>query len=66
MIFLNYLLYLVITLMVVFPFVVITATAVMSAYFKLKSNHTVELAKSYAKAALDAATKMKEKEKENG
>lgn len=61
---LYYFLCLVIVLLILCPFIVVTATAIMSAYFKLKSNYNVGLAEGYSKAMIDTAKKMKEKENE--
>ena len=59
---LTYFLYLVITLLVLCPFIIWTVTAIMTEYFKLRLNCTAHMADSYSKAMLDAAKKMKEKE----
>lgn len=59
---LNYFLYLVITLLLLCPFIIWTTTSIMSAYYKFKLNCAANMADSYGKAMLDAAKKMKEKE----
>lgn len=61
---LNYFLYLVITLMILCPFVIFTTTSIMSAYYKFKLNCAAGMADSYGKAMMNTAKKMKEKENE--
>ena len=63
---LNYFLYLAITILLLCPFIVATTTAVMAAYYRIKIEYTAKMAEGYGNAMINAAKKMKEKEKENG
>lgn len=57
---LNYLLCLIITLMVAFPFVIVGAGAIISSYFMYKEKHISKLAAASAKVLGEMAKKEKE------
>lgn len=61
---LNYFLYLVITLLLLCPFIVWTTTSIMTAYYKTRMEYAAKMAEGYGNAMINAAKKMKEKENE--
>ena len=58
----NYVLYLVITLMVLYPFVLFTSASVFTLYYKNKEQHLAKMAAAFCKAAEAAVKKIKENE----
>lgn len=59
---LNYFLYLVITLLVLSPFLLFMVSSIIAAYFTYKEKYTVKMFANGAKAVDEAMKKMKEKE----
>lgn len=64
---LNWFLYLGVTLLMLFPFILLTASSIISSYFVYKERHIAKTAKALGEAILEHASQMKaKKEKENG
>lgn len=59
---LNWFLYLGVTLLMLFPFILLTASSIISSYFMHKERHFATM----TKACCDAVLEHVKKEKENG
>lgn len=59
---LNWFLYLGVTLLMLYPFILLTASSIISSYFMYKERHIAKTAKALGDAVLEHV----KKEKENG